>query len=77
MQRIPGALAFGQMEDNGLEPPVEPPEKPSSVPVYAINPTRAQFTKIFEAIQDSFSAEQLAELTQLGKTLTETAPTSS
>jgi hypothetical protein len=55
------------MEDNGLEPPVKPLEKPSSIPVYAINPTRAQFAQIFEAIQDSLSTEQRQTLCDIAE----------
>jgi hypothetical protein len=55
------------VEDNGLEAPHQTQGNQGDFPVYAINPTRAQFAKIIEAIQDDLSAEQLQTLATIAR----------
>jgi hypothetical protein len=57
------------MEDNGLEAPHQSQGNHGDFPVYAINPTRAQFAKIIEAIQDDLSTEQLQTLAEIAESL--------
>ena len=56
------------MEDNGLEQPKKTQEKPHTVPVYAINTTRAQFQKLIEAMQTVLLPAQLQGLCDIAET---------